>query len=101
MNTLQSIQMVRGASQLASALTNRRSLGEAVGAIAGTVYAAQTGGVGSLASGVVADVTTAVVDGVVDGVSGVVDTASQAGRTVMAYTSQGVQTLGRVVDLLV
>lgn len=101
MNALQAVQSVRGALHLGNAVQQKRSLGDVVGAVAGTVYAAQTGGVGSLASGVVEGVTSAVVDGVVDGVSAIVDTSTEAGRAIASYANQGVRTLGKVVDFFV
>lgn len=94
MNTLQTVQVVRGTSHLSDALQQKRSLGSVAGAMAGTVYASQTGGLGSLASGVLEDVTSVVVDGVVD----VVDTSTSAGRAMASYASQGVQSLGKLVD---
>ncbi|MBP7352271.1 MULTISPECIES: hypothetical protein [Comamonadaceae] len=101
MNALQAIQTVRGALQLGTAVHQKRSLGDVVGAVAGTAFAAQTGGVGSIASGLVEDVTAAVVDGVVAGVTGVVDTTTTAGKAIAAYTSGGMKTLGKVVDFFV
>ena len=101
MNALQAVQSVRGALHLGSAVQQKRSLGDVVGAVAGTVYAAQTGGIGSLASGLVEGVTSAVVDGVVDGVSAVADTTTQAGRAIASYANQGAHTLGKIVDFLV
>lgn len=126
MNILQSVQSVRSASDLATALAQRRSVGDIVGAVAGTVYAAQTGGLGSLGSGVVADLTSSVVDGVgsvvydmgnlllsavqtgeeavesvVDGVSSAIHSTAQAGRAIAAYTSHGMQKLSNAVDYLV
>ena len=98
MNPLQAIQTVRGISHLGDALQSKRSVGDVAGAVVGTVYAVQTSGLGSLASGVVEDVASMLVDGVVDGVSGLVDTTTLAGRAVASYTSQGMQGLGKLVD---
>ena len=75
--------------------------GDVVGAAAGTAFAAQVGGVGSIASRLVEDVTAAVVDGVVAGVTGVVDTTTTAGKAIASYTSDGIKTLGKVVDFFV
>ncbi|WP_370681317.1 hypothetical protein [Comamonas sp. GB3 AK4-5] len=98
MNPLQAIQSVRGISHLGDALQSKRSLGDVAGAVVGTVYATQSGGLGSLASGMLEEMTSALVDGVVSGVSEVVDTSTAAGRAVASYTSQGVQSLGKLVD---
>ena len=101
MNALQAIQTVRSVLHTGHAVNQKRSLGDVVGAVAATAFAAQVGGVGSIASGLVEDVTAAVVDGVVAGVTGVVDTTSTAGKAIAAYTSDGIKTLGKVVDFFV
>ncbi|MDR2323929.1 MAG: hypothetical protein LBE51_00805 [Acidovorax sp.] len=98
MNPLQAIQTVRGISHLGDAVQQKRSAGDVAGAVVGTAYSVQSAGLGSLASGVVEDVTSVLVDGVVAGVSEVVDTTTAAGRAVASYTSQGMQNLGKLVD---
>jgi hypothetical protein len=51
MNALQAIQTVRGALQLGTAVHQKRSLGDVVGAVAGTAFAAQTGAWAALPAG--------------------------------------------------
>lgn len=97
MNALQSIQSARGLAQVVDLVARKRPVAEVVGQVAGLAFAVQAGGVGSAASGLVADA----VEGAIDGAGSTLNAASRLGGAAAAYVSQGAARLGRWVDVLV
>lgn len=101
MNAIQSVQSIRGLAHLAEGVARKRPFSEIAGEVAGLAFAAKTGGIGSVGSGLVADAVEGAVAGITDGSVSALNAVSRVGGAAASYVAQGAKTLGRLLDVLV